>query len=183
MESALIYRSGIFPWTCLPDISPLYVDWSSPLSRFHPHRACLPVFFTWQNCFHIILLPIFTPRKNVPTTVQLMDHRRQKIKVNIDARQRVLFKQCNNFSLPIGTMKTSIDGTDFQKGCARVTNDDKIADTWCSMRTHFTNQNRPRDWPSCLHPSTFQNFDPFLNLLPPLLINDPSTITIQISYR
>lgn len=93
MESALIYRSGIFPWTCLPDISPLYVDWSSPLSRFHPHRACLPVFFTWQNCFHIILLPIFTPRKNVPTTVQLMDHRRQKIKVNIDARQRVLFKQ------------------------------------------------------------------------------------------
>ena len=42
----------------------------------------------------------------------------------------------------------------------RLTNDNKITGTLYSMRTHFTNQNRLRDWPYCLHPSSFQNFLP-----------------------
>lgn len=55
-------------------------------------------------------------------------------------------------------------GTRFQGSWKGLTNEDKITGAWCSMRTHFTNQNRLRDWPLRLHPSTFQNFDPFLNL-------------------
>lgn len=74
-------------------------------------------------------------------------------------------------------------GTRFQGSWNGVTNEDKITGSRCSMRTHFTNQNRLRDWPLASPSINLPKLRFLLQLLllVSLLINDPSSHRPKIS--